>query len=47
VIDRATYKAPQQHPVGIDTVIVNGTPVVEGGTPTGATPGTILRRGAG
>jgi len=47
VLDRATYKQPQQHPVGIETVIVNGTPVVEGGQPTGATPGVLLRRTAG
>jgi N-acyl-D-aspartate/D-glutamate deacylase len=44
VIDRATYKEPQQAPLGIDTVIVNGVPVVAGGKETGATPGAILRR---
>ena len=44
VLDRATYKEPQQHPEGIDEVIVNGVSVVSGGQHTGATPGTILRR---
>ena len=44
VMDRATYKAPHQFPVGIHEVLVNGEAVVSGGEVTGATPGTILRR---
>jgi N-acyl-D-aspartate/D-glutamate deacylase len=44
ILDRATYKQPQQDPVGIDEVIVNGVSIVSGGKTTGATPGTILRR---
>ena len=44
VLDRATFKAPHQYPVGIHEVIVNGEAVVSGGEVTGATPGTILRR---
>lgn len=31
VADRATYEAPNQFPVGIDQVLVNGVPVVEDG----------------
>ncbi|HKW94525.1 MAG TPA: D-aminoacylase [Methylomirabilota bacterium] len=45
VIDRATYEAPQRYPLGISTVIVNGTLVVEASQHTGALPGRVLRRG--
>jgi N-acyl-D-aspartate/D-glutamate deacylase len=45
VIDRATYDAPHQYPLGISTVIVNGVVVVDGGQHTGALPGAVLRRG--
>jgi hypothetical protein len=31
--------------VGIDHVIVNGTPIVEGTQVTGATPGVVFRSG--
>ena len=41
----ATYDEPRQFPDGIDHVIVNGTPVVDDGRHTGATPGRSLRRG--
>jgi N-acyl-D-amino-acid deacylase len=45
--DQATYADPHRYPTGTRTaVIVNGTPVVENATHTGATPGTVLRRGA-
>ena len=44
VMDRATYKAPHQFPVGIHEVLVNGEAVVSAGEVTGATPGAILRR---
>jgi N-acyl-D-amino-acid deacylase len=43
--DRATYADPHQFPSGArTTVIVNGTPVVENATHTGALPGKVLRR---
>jgi N-acyl-D-amino-acid deacylase len=45
--DRATYADPHQFPSGERTcVIVNGTPVVENATHTGALPGHVLRRDA-
>lgn len=43
VIDRATFEKPHQYPVGIETVIVNGTLVLDRGRPTGARPGVTLR----
>jgi N-acyl-D-amino-acid deacylase len=41
----ATYEEPRQFPDGIEHVIVNGIPVVDGGAHTGATPGRALRHG--
>jgi dihydroorotase/N-acyl-D-amino-acid deacylase len=43
--DRATYERPHQYPVGIDWVLVNGTPVVERGRFTDARAGRVVRRG--
>jgi N-acyl-D-amino-acid deacylase len=40
----ATYEDPKRFPEGIDHVIVNGQPVVDGGRHTGALPGRALRR---
>ena len=40
--DRATFKEPEQYATGIEWVLVNGTPVVEQGEPTGALPGQVL-----
>jgi len=41
----ATYDEPRSYPVGIETVIVNGALVVDGGEHTGATPGRGIRLG--
>ena len=41
----ATYDEPRSYPVGIETVIVNGTLVVDEGAHTGATPGRGIRLG--
>ena len=46
VADRATYEEPHRYPIGISTVIVNGTVVVDSGQHTGALPGRVLRRGS-
>ena len=46
VIDRATYDEPHRLPLGIPTVLVNGTVVVESGQHTGLLPGRVLRRTA-
>ena len=40
----ATRTEPKQFPVGIEHVIVNGTPVIDGGNHTGQLPGRALRR---
>jgi N-acyl-D-amino-acid deacylase len=45
VRSNATYEKPRRFPDGIEHVMVNGTPVVDGGRHTGATPGRALRRG--
>jgi len=42
VADTATFEKPQQYPVGIETVIVNGTVTVDGGRHTGAHAGRAL-----
>ena len=41
--DEATFDKPHQYSNGFDLVLVNGTPVVEDGRPTGAKPGKVLR----
>ena len=43
VIDRATYARPQEVPVGIVYVAVNGALVLDGGQCTGKLPGRVLR----
>jgi len=42
IADKATYTEPEQYPVGIDYVIVNGKVVIDHGNHTGALPGKIL-----
>jgi len=41
--DRATFESPQQYSTGVDTVVVNGQLVLDGGRMTGALPGRVLR----
>ena len=41
----ATRTEPKQYPTGIDYVLVNGRPVIDGGEHTGVLPGRALRRG--
>jgi N-acyl-D-amino-acid deacylase len=43
VIDRATFAVPNQHPDGINYVIVNGLIEVDGGKRTAALAGRVLR----
>jgi len=45
ISDTATWKDPEQYPVGIDYVLVNGQVVVERGEHSGARPGRVLRLG--
>ena len=44
VADQATFEDPFQYPVGIDTVLVNGTVVLDEGKHTNARPGKVLQR---
>jgi dihydroorotase/N-acyl-D-amino-acid deacylase len=44
--DLATFDNPNQLSQGMEYVLVNGVPVIEGGKMTGALPGKVLR-GAG
>jgi len=45
VRSNATYEEPRRFPTGIEMVIVDGVPVVDGGEHTGRLPGRALRRG--
>jgi len=47
VIDTADFDRSTERARGIDTVIVNGTPVWRGGRPTGARPGRVLANAGG
>jgi N-acyl-D-amino-acid deacylase len=44
VLDRATFAEPNQYPVGIEYVLVNGVVVIDHGEHTGALPGMVLRK---
>jgi N-acyl-D-amino-acid deacylase len=44
VIDTATTKQPEEKPLGIPTVLVNGVPVLLDGKLTGKEPGQIIKR---
>lgn len=44
IIDRGTFEQPNRYPAGIDTVIVNGVPVVRAGRVSSELPGRVLRR---
>ena len=43
ILDQATYEEPNQGPVGIRYVLVNGEIAAENGKVTGATSGKVLR----
>jgi N-acyl-D-aspartate/D-glutamate deacylase len=43
VRDAATFEEPERYAEGIPYVLVNGVMVVDGGRPTGARPGRVLR----
>ncbi|CAN5808680.1 D-aminoacylase [soil metagenome] len=45
IADRSTWDEPRLHPVGVDLVLVNGEIVVDGGEPTTALPGHVIRGG--
>lgn len=45
VADTATVEHPEAKPVGLETVLVNGTVVLDHGNPTHAHPGRALKRG--
>lgn len=46
VKDQSTFTEPHQYPVGIETVIVNGTVSVQDGKPTGVRAGRVVRHGS-
>jgi N-acyl-D-amino-acid deacylase len=46
IAEKATYTDPHRYAVGVEHVLVNGVPVLDHGTHTGALPGRMLRRTA-
>ena len=47
IAERATYLDPHQYAVGVEAVLVNGVQVLDHEEHSGATPGQVLKRGAG
>ncbi len=43
ITDQSTYENPNQFAVGMEYVLVNGTPVIANGKMTGSLPGKVLR----
>jgi dihydroorotase/N-acyl-D-amino-acid deacylase len=43
IADKTTFENPNQFSVGMEYVLVNGKPVIDGGKMTGALPGKVLR----
>ncbi len=43
IVDHATYDRPHQYATGVETVLVNGTLVLDRGEHTGAKPGRVVR----
>jgi dihydroorotase/N-acyl-D-amino-acid deacylase len=44
VKDQSTFTEPHQYPLGIETVLVNGTVAVDGGKATGVRAGRVITR---
>jgi len=44
IIDKATFEEPNQYPVGIEHVMINGVLAVENGESTGKIAGRVIRR---
>ena len=47
IADRSTWKSPSVASVGVSDVLINGVPVLAGGSMTGHAPGRYLERGGG
>jgi N-acyl-D-amino-acid deacylase len=47
IADVATYRESRRHPIGIDTVLINGRVAVEDGSQRDVRPGRVLRHNAG
>lgn len=45
VVDRGTFQDPWQQPMGVEHVLIGGTPAVRDGTVTGDLSGRVLARG--